>query len=49
MQITFVELAMENHDKCRYDYVEVLNGGAASSPSIGGTFEEIPHFLRDKL
>ena len=31
----FIDLRIENHNKCNYDYVEIFNGGLASSPSMG--------------
>lgn len=33
-QVTFTDLNIEQHPNCAYDYVEILNGGSASSPSI---------------
>ncbi|XP_052282438.1 deleted in malignant brain tumors 1 protein-like [Dreissena polymorpha] len=35
IHVTFTEFALEKHDECEYDYLELLDGPYASSPSIG--------------
>lgn len=39
---------MESHDQCSFDYLEVYNGGLATSPVMGklcGSPSPLPEFL----
>lgn len=33
--MTFKNFSLENHPRCNFDYVDILNGRMVSSPSIG--------------
>ncbi|XP_061178089.1 cubilin-like [Saccostrea echinata] len=35
IQVTFKNFSLENHPRCIFDYVDILNGRYVSSPSIG--------------
>ncbi|XP_052697133.1 cubilin-like isoform X2 [Crassostrea angulata] len=35
IQVTFKNFSLENHPRCNFDYVDILNGRMVSSPSIG--------------
>ena len=34
-QVHFRNFSLENHPDCRFDFVEILNGGLPTSPSLG--------------
>ncbi|XP_041372182.1 cubilin-like [Gigantopelta aegis] len=42
IRIIYDDMAIENHTNCRFDFLEILNGGNPDSPSIGKSCDMRP-------